>query len=119
MPSTPPGLRALWISASQASSFPLLTMPCISREARCRSEEHTSELHHDQISYAVFCLKKKKTENEQVALGIAADERLEKRDDHATHERAQQRPDPADERHHDGLGRDFQPEQLGRHETAH
>src|SRR2546421_1464323 len=60
MPSTPPGLRALWISASQASSFPLLTMPCISREARCRSEEHTSELHHDQISYAVFCLKKKK-----------------------------------------------------------
>src|SRR2546421_11116651 len=25
-----------------------------------RSEEHTSELHHDQISYAVFCLKKKK-----------------------------------------------------------
>src|SRR2546430_8729565 len=26
-----------------------------------RSEEHTSELHHSQISYAVFCLKKKKT----------------------------------------------------------
>src|SRR2546430_8746492 len=25
-----------------------------------RSEEHTSELHHSQISYAVFCLKKKK-----------------------------------------------------------
>src|SRR3989440_7721386 len=25
-----------------------------------RSEEHTSELSHDQISYAVFCLKKKK-----------------------------------------------------------
>src|SRR2546428_8118157 len=24
-----------------------------------RSEEHTSELRHDQISYAVFCLKKK------------------------------------------------------------
>src|SRR2546421_7823122 len=24
-----------------------------------RSEEHTSELSHDQISYAVFCLKKK------------------------------------------------------------
>src|SRR2546421_6238399 len=29
-------------------------------EWRERSEEHTSELHHDQISYAVFCLKKKK-----------------------------------------------------------
>src|SRR5205809_7704824 len=27
---------------------------------RLRSEEHTSELHHGYISYAVFCLKKKK-----------------------------------------------------------
>src|SRR5258708_21517477 len=27
---------------------------------RRRSEEHTSELHHQIISYAVFCLKKKK-----------------------------------------------------------
>src|SRR5258708_28734504 len=27
---------------------------------RERSEEHTSELHHQIISYAVFCLKKKK-----------------------------------------------------------
>src|SRR5687768_17661200 len=26
-----------------------------------RSEEHTSELRHGYISYAVFCLKKKKT----------------------------------------------------------
>src|SRR2546430_17387187 len=26
-----------------------------------RSEEHTSELRHSQISYAVFCLKKKRT----------------------------------------------------------
>src|SRR3712207_6875075 len=26
----------------------------------CRSEEHTSELQHANISYAVFCLKKKK-----------------------------------------------------------
>src|SRR5205085_4905085 len=26
-----------------------------------RSEEHTSELQYDQISYAVFCLKKKKS----------------------------------------------------------
>src|SRR5699024_7854882 len=29
------------------------------RIARPRSEEHTSELHHVSISYAVFCLKKK------------------------------------------------------------
>src|SRR5207248_11155112 len=28
---------------------------------RLRSEEHTSELHHRTISYAVFCLKKKNT----------------------------------------------------------
>src|SRR3712207_8132073 len=28
-----------------------------------RSEEHTSELHHANISYAVFCLKKKKIYN--------------------------------------------------------
>ena len=27
---------------------------------QARSEEHTSEPSHDQISYAVFCLKKKK-----------------------------------------------------------
>src|SRR5690349_22335097 len=27
---------------------------------RLRSEEHTSELSHVEISYAVFCLKKKK-----------------------------------------------------------
>src|SRR2546430_2289234 len=32
-----------------------------SREGADRSEEHTSESSHSQISYAVFCLKKKKT----------------------------------------------------------
>src|SRR5438874_3707171 len=30
-----------------------------------RSEEHTSELHHVEISYAVFCLKKKKKYNKK------------------------------------------------------
>src|SRR2546427_7499589 len=30
------------------------------RRYRSRSEEHTSESSHSQISYAVFCLKKKK-----------------------------------------------------------
>src|SRR5256886_12462640 len=29
-------------------------------QRQARSEEHTSELRHSQISYAVFCLKKKK-----------------------------------------------------------
>src|SRR2546430_5413451 len=37
------------------------------RKAR-RSEEHTSELHHSQISYAVFCLKKKKKRCKQDAV---------------------------------------------------
>src|SRR5687768_18319016 len=32
---------------------------CVGRVRR-RSEEHTSELSHGYISYAVFCLKKKK-----------------------------------------------------------
>src|SRR5688572_30962068 len=31
-----------------------------------RSEEHTSELSHSQISYAVFCLKKKKNINHEL-----------------------------------------------------
>src|SRR5206468_9786622 len=30
-----------------------------------RSEEHTLNSSHDQISYAVFCLKKKKSQNVQ------------------------------------------------------
>src|SRR5437870_8736280 len=34
-----------------------------------RSEEHTSELHHVAISYAVFCLKKKK-KHVRAVLGI-------------------------------------------------
>src|SRR6266567_6325249 len=33
---------------------------CPPTRAAARSEEHTSELSHSQISYAVFCLKKKK-----------------------------------------------------------
>src|SRR5262245_64228117 len=32
-----------------------------------RSEEHTSELHHLGISYAVFCLKKKKTKQHKLS----------------------------------------------------
>src|SRR5690606_41222857 len=40
--------------------------PCGSRRTRLgRSEEHTSELHHVKISYAVFCLKKKKKNDTQ------------------------------------------------------
>src|SRR2546427_8398149 len=39
--------------------FALLTLQAFSQ----RSEEHTSESSHSQISYAVFCLKKKKYEH--------------------------------------------------------
>src|SRR6056300_1435030 len=36
-----------------------------------RSEEHTSELQsHSEISYAVFCLKKKKTKYPTIGLGL-------------------------------------------------
>src|SRR5580765_9006164 len=34
--------------------------------SRPRSEEHTSELSHPSISYAVFCLKKKKKKKDHV-----------------------------------------------------
>src|SRR3546814_3020064 len=38
--------------------------PVFFREFHCRSEEHTSELQSlMRISYAVFCLKKQKTQN--------------------------------------------------------
>src|SRR5210317_2659721 len=37
---------------------------CAWRQVKPRSEEHTSELQsHSEISYAVFCLKKKKKKN--------------------------------------------------------
>src|SRR2546422_4477742 len=41
-----------------------------------RSEEHTSELRHGYISYAVFCLKKKKNNMSS----ISTDQRGEDRD---------------------------------------
>src|SRR2546425_5939785 len=43
--------------ASLAGALALKARGAIEPE---RSEEHTSELHHGYISYAVFCLKKKK-----------------------------------------------------------
>src|SRR2546430_6694030 len=40
-----------------------LSEPRSALEEGWRSEEHTSELRHSQISYAGFCLEKKKTEH--------------------------------------------------------
>src|SRR3546814_4278553 len=47
-------------------------------QARLRSEEHTSELQSlMRISYAVFCLKKKKKNNTTLANMIQRDSRIE------------------------------------------
>src|SRR6185312_16821213 len=50
----------LFRSNSSAGSFFEGVMTAGYPTVMTRSEEHTSELSHDQISYAVFCLKKKK-----------------------------------------------------------
>src|SRR6056300_1334726 len=45
---------------------------------RLRSEEHTSELQsHSEISYAVFCLKKKKKKNHTMIAATAGMERTD------------------------------------------
>src|SRR3546814_3366444 len=45
--------------------------PVVLRIGRSRSEEHTSELQSlMRISYAVFCLKKKNTQNKQHLINI-------------------------------------------------
>src|SRR3546814_2598405 len=50
---------------SDAASKPMVSVPRMSsNRLSARSEEHTSELQSlMRISYAVFCLKKKKTKN--------------------------------------------------------
>src|SRR5438445_3423201 len=52
-PETPPAdCRLSWCNRADLDALGIF-----------RSEEHTSELHHANISYAVFCLKKKKKKN--------------------------------------------------------
>src|SRR2546430_3038305 len=46
---------------SSSSSSPPSSASSAATASPGRSEEHTSELQSSQISYAVFCLKKKKT----------------------------------------------------------
>src|SRR5690554_7058541 len=48
------------IEQLQARRSQLLERMKIIQDLQGRSEEHTSELSHVRISYAVFCLKKKK-----------------------------------------------------------
>src|SRR2546430_3987065 len=65
------GIRDLTVTGVQTCALPISTVhkPSASRAnklnkridlAHRRSEEHTSDSSHSQISYAVFCLKKKK-----------------------------------------------------------
>src|SRR3546814_4941289 len=64
-PGFPP-LRLLRFATIKEPSWPLSPCPNSGRSAGAstRSEEHTSELQSlMRISYAVFCLKKKKTQN--------------------------------------------------------
>src|SRR6056300_782246 len=58
-------LRPSWIARFSASPFSAATICCgwslTGQAVAQRSEEHTPELQsHSEISYAVFCLKKKK-----------------------------------------------------------
>src|SRR5256884_9902546 len=54
-----PDCRPEYIEAFQRMAN-LATKASVEGRQRLRSEEHTSELQSSQISYAVFCLKKKK-----------------------------------------------------------
>src|SRR5438105_7381806 len=45
-------------------SAPAMIVSTRAQQLDRRSEEHTSESSHEWISYAVFCLKKKKIQNE-------------------------------------------------------
>src|SRR3546814_2707014 len=59
--------RATSCCASKASCIPNWKTAA----ASCRSEEHTSELQSlMRISYAVFCLKKKKSINQQRPIAV-------------------------------------------------
>src|SRR2546422_2997427 len=70
--SLSPMLMEKYVSAARAvsraavfgESYPLKPTRLV-RLMPKRSEEHTSELHHGYISYAVFCLKKKKKNREE------------------------------------------------------
>src|SRR5438132_6214217 len=50
----------------QAASGERPAEPALVRRRTSRSEEHTSDSSHTVISYAVFCLKKKKTQKKEI-----------------------------------------------------
>src|SRR3546814_2547136 len=63
-------LQGLWRLSSWVENIPFhasVTAPVEPGSAKIRSEEHTSELQSlMRISYAVFCLKKKNTNQEAI-----------------------------------------------------
>src|SRR5688572_32573681 len=60
-PSKKPSIRKMSPPCcALTSQRPSVSTSFLKYWAGTRSEEHTSELSHSQISYAVFCLKKKK-----------------------------------------------------------
>src|SRR5256885_13062830 len=58
--TSPESVSAPGLAYSRVSSTAEIGTQCPARTSRERSEEHTSELRHLVISYAVFCLKKQK-----------------------------------------------------------
>src|SRR3712207_9430954 len=55
-----PTIRSLAAALAPTRTDNTTTTPAAQPTTPARSEEHTSELRHANISYAVFCLKKKK-----------------------------------------------------------
>src|SRR2546421_7801502 len=66
---SPAGVRAARTLRRSAASARRRTNPSFSSRPT-RSEEHTLNSSHDQISYAVFCLKKKKKKKEKTITGL-------------------------------------------------
>src|SRR2546430_7419008 len=62
--------RSSATSCCRRSSSPRSPAPRGRSTSTTRSEEHTSELSHSQISYAVFCLKKKKKRSVALVSGL-------------------------------------------------
>src|SRR2546429_4286263 len=70
--------RALEVVPSDALAKQLAELPAealvglMVEGARERSEEHTSEPSHGYISYAVFCLKKKKQKINTIKMNVSS-----------------------------------------------
>src|SRR5256885_12296893 len=72
----------LFRSHARAQEFSVLkkiyvgNLPFSTTDADLRSEEHTSESSHLVISYAVFCLKKKKRKKRMIVTQLSRDHNI-------------------------------------------